>query len=159
MPKLRKANAANKNVFKTAVEATPQVATCYKPGLQALGDYSKKISPADTSKCQGSLDIDACTVASYPQENRWDYAIGYDSKVYFVEFHSAQTGEVRPMLKKLQWLKDWLNNHAPEIKKMKAEQPYFWIMSGKYAIFPNSSQAKQIAKAGLRPASTLKLPV
>ena len=157
MPKSRKSQQ-NEDIFKTAVNATPEVMDCFQVGLRALGKYSVKIEPADPSKCGGSIDIDACTVAIYPNDNRWDYALSYDSKVYFIEVHSAETSEVNIVLRKLQWLKDWLNQKAPEIKKQIAEQPYFWIQSGKFNIPKTSPQAKRVALVGLRPISKLRLP-
>jgi hypothetical protein len=147
------------NVFKLAVENTPEVSNCYQSGLQALGKYSKKISLEDNSKCKGSLEIDECTRVIHPRENRWDFAIGYDTEVYFIEFHSAETGEVSTVLKKLSWLKTWLNEQAPELLKLKAKQPYFWVQSGRFSILKGSKQYRDIAKAGLRPISKLKLPV
>lgn len=157
MPKSKKRTPIE-NVFREAVSATPEVENCYQAGLQALGKYRQKIVPANVSKCEGSVDIDACTTTIYPTQNRWDYAICYDSKVYFVEVHSAETGEVSTVLRKLQWLKDWLNRKAPEINKLKADAPYFWIQSGRFSILKNSSQAKKIAKSGIRPIPKLVLP-
>ncbi len=156
MPKNRK-QPQNANPFKKAVEATPEVSNCYQSGLQALGKYSQKIELSDTSKCQGSVDIDLCTTALYPNQNRWDYALAYDGKVYFVEVHSAETIEVSTVLRKLRWLKDWLQEKSPEIKKMKAEQPYYWVQSGKFNILKNSPQARAVAQVGLRPIPKLSL--
>ena len=145
------------NKFKAAVEATSDIKSCYQPGLRALGTYSNKVSLSNNSLCNGSVDIDECVKAKYPNANRWDYCIGYDNKAYFVEVHSANTSEVSTMLNKLQWLKDWLNSSAPELNKIKAKPPYYWVMSGKYAILPNSSQARQIAAAGIKPIAKLTL--
>ena len=143
--------------FKQAVEATPDVANGYRIGLSALGQYSDKINAANTRLLNGSVDIDACTTEKYPNENRWDYALAYSRKVYFVEVHSANTSQVSTVLRKLQWLKDWLNFSAPEINKLKAQQPYYWIMSNNNHILKGSSQARQISQACLKPISCLKL--
>lgn len=148
---------AASNKFKAAVEATPDIKNCYQPGLKAMGSYSTKISLSNSTLCNGSVDIDECVKAKYPNSNRWDYCFGYNSKAYFVEVHSANTSEVGTMLNKLQWLKDWLVNKAPELNKIKAKPPYYWVMSGKYAILPNSSQARQIAAAGLKPIAKITL--
>jgi hypothetical protein len=108
--------------FKEAVETTPEVATGFQSGLTALDSkYKAKISVLDTRLLEGSVDIDLCTTAKYPNDNRWDYAFAYDKKVYFVEVHTANTSEVSVVLKKLQWLKDWLNNKAPNINRLKAQ--------------------------------------
>ena len=143
--------------FKQAVEATPDVANGYQNGLDALGQYSNKINAANTRLFNGSVDIDTCTTRKYPNANRWDYALAYSQKVYFVEVHSASTSQVSTVLRKLQWLKDWLNSDAPEINRLKAEKPYYWIMSNNNRILPGSSQARQISQAGLMPIPCLNL--
>jgi len=145
------------NTFKTAVEATADVSNGHRPGLRALGAYSSKITLTNGSLCEGSVDIDSCTTAKYPNANRWDYCIGYNSSVYFVEVHSANTGGVTEVVKKLQWLKDWLNSEAPELTKIKAGQPFHWIRSGKYDILPNSPQARLAARHNIAPIGKLIL--
>ncbi len=149
-----------KSKFKSAVEASPEIQNCFQNGLQALGSYSTKIQVEDTSKICGSVDLDACVAGSYPTQNRWDYIICYDEIIYFVEVHSADTSEVSVVLKKLDWLKDWLNQKAPEINKIKHKTlPYFWIQSKGYGIAKNSRQDRLLAQKGLRPISKLKLPI
>jgi hypothetical protein len=143
--------------FKQAVEATPDITNGYQIGLSALGQYSNKINVKDTRLLNGSVDIDTCTTRKYPNANRWDYALAYSQKVYFVEVHSANTSQVSTVLRKLQWLKDWLNSDAPEINKLKAQQPYYWIMSNNNQILRGSSQARQISQTGLKPISCLNL--
>jgi len=147
----------DKLTFKEAVESTPDIATGYKTGLIALGQYSNKVSVRDTRLLGGSVDIDACTVAKYPDANRWDYALAYNHKVYFVEVHPAHTSQVSKMLEKLQWLKNWLIFNASEINKLKAEQPYYWIQSGGCDILKTSSQYRRIMQVNLKPVACLNL--
>jgi len=139
--------------FRQAVLATPDVATCYKTGLTALGTYSSKISVSNTSILNGSVDIDTCTSGLYPNENRWDYAFAYDGEVFFIEIHSAKSGEVRTVIKKFNWLKDWLTNKAPEINKLKSRNrsPFYWIQSNSYSIPITSPQYRIVAKTGIKP--------
>jgi hypothetical protein len=146
--------------FKQAVEATPDVATGYNTGLTALGAYKSKISVSDTRLLQGSIDIDDCTREKYPEENRWDYAFAYNDEVIFIEVHTANTREVRAVLKKLQWLKDWLNQQAPEINKLKTKKrpPFYWIQSKGFAIPKTSPQYRLVETSGLKPISILRLP-
>lgn len=145
--------------FKEAVEATSDVSMCYQVGLKAFGGDSKKIKLNDTAKCEGSVDIDGCTVAKYPQSNRWDYCFSYRGEVFFVEVHTANTTEVRTVLKKLQWLKDWLNHEAPELAKLKAKSKgaYYWIQSSKFNIPKTSKQYRLVVQEGIKPISTLVL--
>ena len=52
--------------FRQAVEATSDIETGYLPGLTALGVHSKRVVVSDTTKIQGSVDINDCTIALYP---------------------------------------------------------------------------------------------
>ena len=145
--------------FKEAIETTPDVADGYQTGLKAIKkEYRNKIKVFDTQLLNGSVDIDSCTTHLYPNDNRWDYAFSYNQEVYFVEGHSAKTGEISVVLKKLAWLKDWLVQHAPNINKLKASQPYFWIQSNKFAILTTSPQYRRVVQEGLKPIAILKLP-
>ena len=147
-----------KNAFLDAVESTPEICASYKNGLQALKrSDTGKVTASDTRKIDGSVDIDAAVKTLYPDANRWDYAIGYDSKVCYVEVHPAYTSEIDTMLKKLSWLKGWLKDKAPDLNSLNKMTPaYVWIQSGKCAILPTSHQSKKLAQIGLpKPALTL----
>jgi hypothetical protein len=117
--------------FKVAVERTQDIANGYQSGLKGLGTHSSKVELSDYTLCNGSVNIDSNVALKYPNANRWDYAFSYKSEVFFVEVHSAYTGEVKTVLKKLQWLKHWLIQHAPHLNSLKAKSkgPYFWIQS------------------------------
>ena len=145
--------------FRNAVLATPDIATCYKPGLTALGAYSNRVCVADTTKLHGSVDIDSCTTAKYPQANRWDYTFAYKEEVFFLEVHSANSSEVKTVLKKFQWLKDWLHRDAPEISKLKAKSknPVIWIQSKNFQIPKNTPQYLAAIQAGLLPKKKIEL--
>ncbi len=147
------------NKFKNAVIATPDVADCYKSGLAALGIYKDRIVVGDTRLIDGSIDIDEGVKKKYADANRWDYAVSYNSEVYFVEVHSAQTSQVSKVLKKLQWLKDWLNEHAPEINKLKPKNSpaFYWIQSNNFQIQNHLPQYRKIRLAGLKPIPKLML--
>ena len=87
--------------FQAAIDKTPLLKDYLKNGLRALGSNSSKVQPTDTSKCEGSVDIDSAVKSTYPNDSRWDYAVGYNGKTYFIEVHSAKTDEVKSVLKKL----------------------------------------------------------
>ena len=143
--------------FKDLVEATPAIANAYEVGLKALKGHSKLIGLSDTAKCDGSVDIDLATLQKHPEANRWDYVFSYDGNVYFIEVHSAETGEVNRVLRKLQWLKNWLTNEAPLLDQVKAKIPFYWIQSGRFSIQNNSPQYRLLIKAGLKPIPKLTL--
>jgi hypothetical protein len=149
----------NNMTFKEAVEVTPDVKNGFQSGLTALGRYKSKVLISDTRLLEGSIDIDSCTTRKYPNDNRWDYACAYNKEVFFIEVHSANTREVKTVLKKLQWLKDWLTRKAPEINKLKAKSkpPFYWIQSKGFAIIKTSPQYKSAESAGLKPIARLEL--
>ena len=151
-----------KKTFKQAVVATPEVSKCYKAGLQAIPTNDrKKVELTDTRKCGGSLFIDQCLVDQklFAQDNRWDYAIDYNGEVYFLEVHSAKTDEVSTVIKKLDWLKQWITNNAPEINKLKAKSktPYYWVQTEGYHIMPGSAQERAANQKGIKPIAKLVL--
>lgn len=73
----------------------------------------------------------------YASEPRWDYGLGYQMKgrlaecAIWVEVHPATTSEVRAIVKKLDWLQEWLRSNAGELQKLTAlaepEYRYTWI--------------------------------
>lgn len=144
--------------FKEAVELTPDIANGYKVGLQALGGDTSKVIASQPQLLNGSVDIDSQTANKYHDANRWDYAIGYDSKVYFAEIHPAYTSEVQRVIQKLRWLKSWLITKAPLLNGITHGMPtYAWIQSGKGGILPGSKQAKLAAMNGIKPIKQLVL--
>ncbi len=154
-------NRPKENPFKLAVEQTPEIKDCWKQGLQALpGDHSKKIKAKDNSKLCGSVFLDKCLDDQILSPgNRWDYIICYDGKLYFLEIHSAHSGEVDVVRRKVNWLKDWLNSKAPELVKLKAKDPYHWVQSGKFAIPKNAPQFRTVTQEmKLKPKPSLMLP-
>jgi hypothetical protein len=134
--------------FKEAISATPLLKNAYRNGLQALGNYSNKVRPSDTKKCEGSVDIDNAVKAIYPNDSRWDYVIGYDGITYFIEVHSADTSEVASVLKKFSWLQDFLVTDAPELNQQQKKR-FYWISSGGNNILRGSPQARKLALSGI----------
>ena len=148
-----------KSDFQKAVEGTPDISTAYRSGLQALKRSDRSaIVVADTRLLDGSVDIDTAVQEKYPNENRWDYAIGYSGKVCYVEVHPAYTSEVSVVENKLRWLKTWLKEKVPLLDAIpKAIPSFVWAQTGKGAILPQSSQAKRLATLGIKVARVHKL--
>ncbi len=145
--------------FQIAVENTSDVKNGFCVGLKAVKNSDRnKVDATDPKKIQGSLDIDGQVKKIYPYDNRWDYALSYDDKIYFFEVHPASTSEVDTVIKKLGWLKDWLKNKAPQINKLqKGNQPYTWVQTNGYAILSSGSYAKKLSTHGIAVANRLKL--
>ena len=149
-----------RKTFKQAVEATADVQHCYKVGKQAIPSKDRdKVELTDSKKCGGSLFIDECLKKQnkYSNDNRWDYAIDYNGEVYFIEVHTASSSEVSTVIKKMKWLKDWLNYYAPAINSFKAEAPFYWVQSNRYDIPRNSRYERLADQNGIRPIPRLVL--
>lgn len=80
------------------------------------------------------------------------------TRFIFFEVHPAETSEVDKVVNKVKWLKCWLKTHAPEINKLpKAEHPYTWVQSGRYAILPTAREKMKLSISGITTANILSL--
>jgi hypothetical protein len=106
-----------------------------------------------TSGLAGSVNLDDALQEIYPNDARWDYGIGLvvnrsADRVVWVEVHPASTSNVKEMISKLKWLKNWLNTCAPRMKEMEIAQ-FRWIASGGVNVSKNSRYAKLLAQSGI----------
>ncbi len=145
--------------FRKAVEATLDISKGYMTGLKALGEYSGAICAKQPRGLEGSVDIDACTRDLYPEDPRWDYAVGYQGKVYYVEVHPACTSQVKKMLEKKEWLKEWLAEKAPQLDDIpKANPPFYWVATDAGVnILRGSKEYRKLALANLLPRRKLEI--
>lgn len=148
--------------FKEAVEATGEVKNCYMAGLNALSkSHKNKINLGNPDKCGGSLFIDLClsNQGKYLNDNRWDYAFDYKGEVFFIEVHPAKSNEVETVIKKFEWLRNWLTSKAPGLNTLKAKSrfPYYWIQTSAFDIPKHSSQYRRISQLNLKPIPALSL--
>ncbi len=157
--------------FKDAVRSTSHPVNCaYRSEKQASGKkHGKLIKCANPRRLTGSINLDLALKLEPRHANspRWDYGIGYKHPKHksqwavWVEVHPATTKEVSAVLKKLQWLKDWLNKDAEQLKKMTARTNkdirYTWIASGSMKMPKNSPQARQLSQSGIRLKKMLEL--
>ena len=76
-----------KSNFQKAVEGTPEISTAYRSGLQALKRSDRSsVAVSDPWILDGSVDIDTAVQEKYPNDNRWDYAIGYSGKYAMLKY-------------------------------------------------------------------------
>lgn len=150
---------SGKNKFKEAVVKTEDIKSCYWEGLKALKKNSAKVKVSDTRKLEGSVDIDTCTRARYPDANRWDYMLSYNGRLFFAEVHPAKSGEIEMLFNKLDWLIEWFNNKAPELKKLKEEtnEPFYWIATKGVALLKTSPQYRKLSQKRIQIVSRLTL--
>lgn len=132
-----------------------------KADLSALKkDDRKKVSAPQSVRISGSVDLDECMRRKDPHANRWDYVIAKsvnpsDDELFYVEVHPAKSEEVSAMIKKRQWLEDWINSGQTRLDRMKTRSTFTWIASGRILIQKNSSQDRLIRKHRLFPVSRL----
>ena len=155
--------------YKKAVEAAPHpVNGMYRVGKQALENRHRNlVSCGQPRRLTGSIDLDSALAPQRPDENRWDYGMGYKpprgpEQAIWIEVHSATTSEVSKVLDKLQWLKDWLNGEAEQLRLLTERAGkdirYVWIASGKMAIPSHMPQARRLKQSGLPLQTRLELP-
>ncbi len=141
--------------FRDAVEQTKFFQKFYRQGLQALRAEDKKhVEAQDARKITGSVDMDQALTETLPQSPRWDFAIGYrqksgiGEKVYFLEIHPAETGELKAMIEKVKFLTDWMPQRAQVLWSMPKE--IHWVASGDLDIRKNERRLKELAELGVK---------
>lgn len=150
----RKADATEsivKNPVKTlrsVCESSDEVRPYFKSGLGALENKDKaKINVPNTSLLNGSANLDAASKAGHPKDNRWDYVLEYEGKTFFIEVHPSFTSEIDCVIKKVDFVKKWLKEVAPDILELPGPGKFYWVSSGSTYLrcLPSSSQAKKLA--------------
>lgn len=141
--------------FQKAVRETPHLQNAWKNGLSALRAKDKPhIAPQDPRLLKGSANVDSALQAQHPHAHRWDFAIGFRHSnwqqdfVYWVEVHTAESGEVNVVLDKLSWLRDWLAADGKLLNQFKRD--FIWVSSGATSFTPGDPRLKRIAERGLQ---------
>ena len=141
--------------FRQKVDSIPALKGFWQEGLQALRSEDKPhIVPEDTRKLKGSVDVDKAYEKLAPQANRWDFAIAYqhtnrkEEVVYWVELHTASDSQVKVVIKKAQWLLEWLKTEGKPLADL--ERSLVWVSSGNTSFTRGAPQLKKIAQAGLK---------
>lgn len=151
--------------FRTAVLRTPHLQNALRPGLQALRAKDRPhVDPEDTRRLEGSVDVDSALQSRQPNANRWDFAIGYRHAnrqtdfIYWVEVHTASDKEVKVILRKLNWLRSWLQNDGKLLNQIDRE--FVWVSSGVTTFTLDAPQRKQFAQCGLaHKGKVLRIPL
>ena len=146
--------------FRIAIQATPNLANAWKPGLGALRAPDRPhVVSEDPRLLKGSVDVDSALQSKAPNANRWDFAIGYQHAnrtaecVYWVEIHTASDKQVKVVLDKLRWLKSWLAGDGVRLRRF--ERDFVWVSSGSTSFTLTSPQQKQFALLGLQHKGTV----
>lgn len=149
--------------FQQALEKTPRLSGSWRAGLQALrAEDRPHIRAEDPRRLRGSSDIDTAYQPAQPNSNRWDFAIGYkhtnreDEVIYWVETHTASDSEISVVIRKADWLLNWLKADGHLLAKF--EKDIYWVASGRTKFTPSATKLKQLALMGVKFAgSTLNI--
>jgi hypothetical protein len=158
--------------FEDAVgAAVAPIFDAFHAGKQALkGEHRDLVKCRNARRFTGSIDLEAALMSSPPREqiNPWDYGLGFRENdgreaAIWIEVHPASTSEVTTILKKLEWLRNWLRNEAPELHAMSrrssGESCFLWLATpAGVHIRSGSPQARRLQQAGLTlPRQTIEL--
>ncbi len=148
--------------FQDAVEQAAQpVDKAYAVGKQALENKHRNlIKCEDERRMTGSINLDAALAKrpEYASEPRWDYGLGYQAEkrpecAIWVEVHAATTYQVGAVVKKLDWLKKWLQSNEVELRRLTesadAENRYIWIATNGVHIPRNSREFRILNMKGI----------
>jgi len=98
------------------------------------------------------VDLDEALRLAFPNDPRWDYAIGISQRAHtdhivWLEVHPASSLHLDEVLNKLRWLKPWLANDAPELHRLPAH--FCWVATGTVSFRRGSREEKRIAQEGI----------
>lgn len=123
----------------------------YKPhceiGLSAIKAVDKGRLSIPDGTVVSSIDVDKTMKDAEPNSNRWDYLIEYRDSTYAIEVHPCTEGEVHKVIKKAEWIRQWIN-HQPNLKKIvyKTDMTVcFWVSSNTTNISPLSPKGRILA--------------
>lgn len=123
----------------------------YQPGKGAIkGKYREKIRVNNPKNLKGSMDIDETCKGSEPNSPRWDYLVvilkNNFENLALIEIHGAtKPGNVDEVIKKKQWLIQWLN----QAKLTDFKRKFIWVAADGVSISPQSRYAKKLAESGI----------
>lgn len=142
--------------FGEAINATAELTGAYCAGLRALTEADRnRLECVQTRRLTGSVNLENSLRNQHPDDPIWDYGVGWrmstrDDCAVWIEVHPASSGHVGAVIKKVKWLKDWLQTSAPALSGMtRGTDGYVWIASGRVLLQRSSRQARQLAAAGV----------
>jgi hypothetical protein len=142
--------------FRKAVISTEELSDAYRLGLHALaGADRNRLECAQPRRLTGSVNLEASLRDRHPNEPIWDYGIGLrtgnrNECAIWIEVHPASSGHVEALVKKVKWLKGWLQTSAPALNGMtRGTAGFVWIASGRVLFQRSSRQARELAAAGV----------
>ena len=113
-----------------ALQAASALLSQVRDGLEAVKHKDRRYLAQDVRRAfADSLDLDAALQEEHPEENRWDYLLGYapSEEVVGVESHSAKQDEISTVIAKKRAAKAQLAEHLQSRKRVAR---WLWVASG-----------------------------
>lgn len=152
MAKTRVAPTGKLATLADVCQANDSLRPFYEHGLGAMKKGDRRCICVPETKLIGcTVALDEAAEKAYPVDNRWDYALEYDGNTFFIEIHHASTSEIDCVIRKVDFVKTWLNDNAPEIlslpQKESGARRFYWVSSGgtDLRVSPGSPQARKLA--------------
>lgn len=142
--------------FREAVNATEELSGAYCPGIHALPEADRnRLECAQTRRLTGSVNLENNLRNQYPDDPIWDYGVGWQTGgrndcAIWIEVNPASSGHIGAVIKKIKWLKGWLQTSAPALSSItRGTDGCVWIASGRVLLQRSSRQARELAAAGV----------
>ena len=119
--------------FREALPACLQNA-CLKGKQAVKHEHRDSITCGESCRFSSGINLDKALMETHRHDHRWDYGLGLKrtgtikDEIVWVEIHPASKGD--EVLRKLIWLKDWINNEAPRLNQLVKHPVYYWITTG-----------------------------
>jgi len=138
--------------YAEALAASSSLKAHGRPGLQALGADSSRVTVKNTRSIRGSINVESCQLRIAPRENAWDYGVGIEISgdsdgMIWLEVHSANSEHVQTVIDKLDSLLRFLREHAPALNKL--PRAFVWLATGRVQLSPNSTSRRRINARGI----------
>lgn len=119
-------------------------------GLRALGQDRSRVKIRGSRRVSCSVNLDAALQKSFPGASRWDYGVGTVWKgmpeIVWIEVHPATSKDVKTVLGKLAWLKDWLGSFPDPCGRVPSA--FYWVATKDVHI--DGCRRRRLAAAGLK---------
>lgn len=138
--------------FRQDVESVEGLKGQFRSGLQALKAADRaRLTVEKPANLAGSIDIDSAMKSCYPNDSRWDYAVGYkrnakEVMLYWIEVHPASGGQaITEINRKFDWLARWVA--TTRLRRYPGK--HHWIASGKSSFTALHPKIKALAQRGV----------
>lgn len=144
--------------IRSGLEATSPLIWRVQDGLAALERADRAhVDEGIRADFDDSLDLDEAMREAYPEENRWDYLLGYGpgGRIIGLEPHSARADQVSVVIAKKKSAQDQLRGH---LKRGASVAEWFWVASGKVDFADTEKSVRKLEQNGIQFVRRTLLP-